>query len=280
MNSLPHFICLGAHKSGTSWLYNCLYEHPEIEIKEKIDFFYVDKKYDKGLAWYADRFRSTSSEKKVGDLSTVYFFSEKSAERIKAFNPNLKLVVVLRNPIDRAYSHYLQDVKVGHISRKTDFETALSTMATIKEWGTYKTHLTAYLELFPKEQLKVILFDDIQLRPADVLEDLFSFLDINPQFQSKYLEKKINSARIPKSIMADAQLRKGSKLLKKSKTGEKLWWSLKHSWLLKKYYHLNSQDDTNLQPMNPKIREELFSYYYEDIKYIEELTGRKNLNWH
>jgi hypothetical protein len=159
----PQIIVLGAHKCGTSWLFNCLYEHKEIFIKDKIDYFYVDSKKELGLQWYQNHFNQQKTSKKVKiDLSTVYFFSEKTAEEIYKYNPNTKLIVLLRNPLERAYSHFLQEIKMGQLSKETSFETALKQNPNLLKWGNYKKYLESYFKWFPKDQIHIILHDDIK----------------------------------------------------------------------------------------------------------------------
>ena len=172
----------------------------------------------------------------VGDLSTVYFFSEKSAKNIHEYNPNIKLILLLRNPIDRAYAHYLQDIKVGHIPYVTSFKVALDKYPNIKKWGNYKDHLKNYFSLFKEEQIKVLLFDDIKTRPKQLIKEVYSYLNVDNTFIPKALTRKINAARLPKYSGLDSLMRRSSDLLRSHSLGEKLWWKLKHSSLIKYYY--------------------------------------------
>ncbi|MFW6009458.1 MAG: sulfotransferase domain-containing protein [archaeon] len=107
---LPNFICPGAQKAATTSLYNILKLHPDVflpDIKEP-QFFAVDKKYKNGLEWYEKKYYSNVSEEKIiGDISTGYMAIEHSAERIaNDLGTNIKIIFLLRNPVDRAYSHY------------------------------------------------------------------------------------------------------------------------------------------------------------------------------
>lgn len=277
MNKRPHFICLGAHKSGTSWLFNCLFEHPEIDIHDKIDYFYSPKKRTLGVDWYKDHFRS--SNQLSGELSTVYFFSEIAAQEIHTYNQEIKLIVLLRNPIDRAYSHYLQDLKMGHISKEVSFVEALKKTPNMKLWGNYKRHLEVYKNLFPKTQLKIVLFDDIKQRPEEVIKEVLEFLEIETNFSPRTLNQKINPARVPKNLRSDVTARRISENLKKSKFGKKLWWRLKHSILSKTYYKMNSSSNTQLKLNDSLLRQELFEYFREDIEYIKQELNRPDLDW-
>lgn len=277
MTKPPHFICLGAHKSGTSWLLNCLYQHPEIFVQDKIDFFYSEKKQAVGIEGYQKKF--LTSKRIAGELSTVYFFSETAAKRIYEYNPEVKLIVLLRNPIDRAYSHYLQDLKMGHLKKGTSFTEAMKLEKNIKLWGEYKTHLEHYKKLFPKERLKILFFDDIKINPSEVLTDVFEYLNVDTKFRPALFDKKINPARLPKNVSSDRMARRISTKLKQSVVGEKIWWQLKHSSLSRLYYKLNSTKKIPLKLTDVQLRKELYLYFRDDIDYVEQSLNRSDLNW-
>lgn len=280
MNKDPQFIVIGAHKCGTSWLFNCLYEHPEILIKEKIDYFFVAKKLDYGNEWYQSHFKDKRGSLMVkGELSTVYLFSEESAKEIYNFNPEIKLIVMLRNPIERTYSHYLQDIKMGEISKETSFESAISGNPRMLEWGHYKKHLEGYEKYFSEEQLLIILFDDITKNPKGLIQKVYTFLDIDQYFTPQSLAKKINPSRIPKNIKLDFKVRRISQFLKQNPLGERIWWFLKHSWFTKKYYSLNESKATSIQGIDIKTRAELNDYFHDDINYIQKKLKRNDIKW-
>lgn len=281
MISDPQFIVIGAHKCGTSWLFNCLYEHPEILLKDKIDYFYAARKKGYGLDWYQNQFKIKNTFKKIkGELSTVYFFSENSAKAIYDHNPNIKLIVTLRNPIERSYSHYLQEIKMGAISKDTSFEAAIYQVPNLLNWGHYKQHYEAYARLFKQEQIHLILFDDIQTNSKTVIKALYSFLNVNPGFRPKSVNKKINQARIPKYIRLDFFKRKFSDIIRKTALGEKLWWRLRHTWMSKIYYNLNSAKMSEYRGISATTRNQLSDYFKDDIDFILEKINRPDINWH
>ncbi len=110
------FIGVGAQKSGTSWAYACLYEHPEICAPVKEIHFFSRPRYEEGKEWYEGHFKKCEEGLLRGEFSTSYLYSEESPERIHACYPNAKLIAILRNPIDRAYSQYRNTIKAGDIS--------------------------------------------------------------------------------------------------------------------------------------------------------------------
>jgi len=95
---LPNFIVIGPGRSGTTWLYNALREHPEIGMASTKETCYFDAFYHKGLGWYADFFKSYNGRKAIGEVSNTYIFSPLAARRIAELNPNIRIISPLRNP--------------------------------------------------------------------------------------------------------------------------------------------------------------------------------------
>ena len=284
MSPPPDFICLGVHKSGTSWLYHCLFEHPEIFITDKIDYFYRADRFAKGESWYA-RFFKERKEKITGDLSTVYLFNQKpnqpesTAERIYKHNPNTKLIVLLRNPIDRAYAHYLQDIKIGHIPISYTFEKAIKENPNILFWGKYKTHLQRYFRYFNAGDMFFVVFEDIKNNPERVLQELYSYLEVTPDFVPKHIFKKVNVSRIPGNQKIEKYKRKLSHSLKKSKVGKKLWWQLKQKGWVSVFDALNSNKKQPTQLTNTETRNQLYQYFKEDIGFVKTVLNKPEIDW-
>ena len=132
------FIGVGAQKSGTSWIYACLYEHPEIcaPIKE-IHYFSRERNFKKGIEWYKNIFNTCKKGQLKGEFSTTYLYDGKTPDRIKKEFPNTKIIISLRNPVDRAFSHYRNEIKGGHIPKNTTFEEAMKNDKSIVEQGMY-----------------------------------------------------------------------------------------------------------------------------------------------
>ena len=145
------FVGVGAQRSGTSWIYACLYEHPEICAPMKEIHFFSRPRYEKGIAWYLAHFAKCKEGTKKGEYSTSYLYSPVAAERIHKDFPEVKLVVSLRNPIDRAYSQYRNAIKAGEVSKGMTFEDFIEKDKSALEQGQYYTELMRYLALFDRE---------------------------------------------------------------------------------------------------------------------------------
>lgn len=201
MNSLSPKVSLlgiGAPKAGTSWIARCLDEHPEIAIpKKEINFF--NKNYEKGLDYYHQFFKNfPKSYKAVGEFSPNYLCDPRAAKRIFEYNPDIRLIVILRNPIDRAFSHFLHEVRAGQAELKKGL---IHEMKTHKEYllhGFYAKHLEPYLRYFGVEKMKVLVYEEIIQEPLKHMKTIYQFLKVDKDFIPSSLTKKINETRIPR----------------------------------------------------------------------------------
>jgi len=195
---LPDFIIGGAPRSGTTWLYELLDRHPDVHmarpVKPEPKFFLVDHLYEKGLTFYAETwFGGAGDARLVGEKSTDYLESAAAAQRIARDLPQARLIFILREPADRAYSNYLW-TRMNGIETE-DFETALrledEREAQLPErWkyarpfsyfsrGLYADLLVPYFERFQREQILILRFEDILDRPEDLAERVHRFLGID-----------------------------------------------------------------------------------------------------
>jgi hypothetical protein len=214
---LPDFLVIGAQKAGTTALYAYLRWHPSITGPSWKEVSYFDRHYARGAAWYRGNFpltwsqrsrRRTRPDRIVGEASPSYLFHPLAAERVKALVPEARLVVLLRDPVDRALSHYQHELALG---RETlPFEEAIAQEEarthgevermladpayfsrawwdfTYLERGRYAEQLERWLAAFPREQLLVLASDELANRPADTYKRVLDFLGAPPHELDAY----------------------------------------------------------------------------------------------
>jgi hypothetical protein len=194
---LPSFIIGGAPRSGTTWLYELLDRHPTIYMAKPVSpepkFFLVDDIYERGLEYYSQRwFQAVPPSQLAGEKSTNYLESPLVAERIALALPTVKLVFVLRDPVERAYSNYLWSKMNG--LETEDFDTALrlepereraysdrfrfARPYSYFSRGLYRDLLQPYFDRFDSAQLLVLRFEDIVTNASSVAERLHGFLGV------------------------------------------------------------------------------------------------------
>lgn len=204
---LPNFLILGAMKSGTTSLYQYLCQHPKVLAAHKKEVYYFDKHYMYGEQWYRGNFptrrqmKSAGQGTVTGEATPYYLFHPTIAERIANLLPQVSLIVVLRDPVDRAISHYFHSVRRGKENRpirqafaEEDFyvkpeekllEADHYTSNRHRMWsyvsrGLYAQQLKKYLELFPREQLLVLKSEALFAAPQTSVTTVTDFLDLEP----------------------------------------------------------------------------------------------------
>ena len=149
----PAFIGIGAQKCASTWLYNILADHPEVWLSEKKELDFFSYYYDYGFQWYERNFESDESLV-AGEVSPSYFHGKGVPKRVFEYDANLRLILFLRDPIERAISNHKHEVRIGHF-RGSDlsFERGLKNNPSYISQGLYATHLEKWLEYFPKDWL-------------------------------------------------------------------------------------------------------------------------------
>lgn len=202
---LPNFLIIGAQKSGTTSMYHVLRRHPQIFLPtvKEVNFFFNDKIYNRGVDFYEQYFEDASAELTRGEVSPGYICNPESPPRISAAMPHCKLIMCLRNPIERAYSQYWDNRRrlVEHLSfEQTEKRYLLSKWEAGKRGyfsrGMYYDQIQNYLKYFSTDQMLILLFDDLRDNPRQFYYKVFEFLEVNKD-QYKYdFKEKYNTGSI------------------------------------------------------------------------------------
>jgi hypothetical protein len=206
----PNFLGVGAGKTGTSWLHACLEEHPEVRVSLKKEVNYFSDHYGLGERWYLAQFPEVGAAKAVGELSPSYMIDPAVPERIAAFHPDMLLLFMFRDPVDRAYSHYCMNLRLGVLSDDVDRELVPGTRFV--DEGDYVRHLAAFDRFFPDHQLFLSLYDDLKEDPADYWRKTLVFLGVDPSVvpslvqQAYHVRKpRPRSVRLFRAVVASAR---------------------------------------------------------------------------
>ena len=189
----PDFIIIGAGKCGTTSLYNYLGCHPQILLPNKKEPRFFDKNFAHGYEWYLAQFPAISDRHDLltGEASPSYLFLPQVAQRIRNFAPNIKLIVMLRNPVERSISDYYQNKKSGRnqksledvikeeiqrYEQKTDTELSYRGGSLLRSLYYYK--LQRWMKIFPKNQFLIIKSENFFAKTAQSMKNIFEFLDL------------------------------------------------------------------------------------------------------
>lgn len=229
MARVPKLIVIGAARSGTTALYKHLSQHPQIFLssaKEANYFAFEGEPRDyRGPGadfvnnsvptWdaYLQLFADAPSDAVIGDISPLYLYAPRSAERIRVRLPDAKLVAILRNPIEQAFSHY-QYARARMIEPLDSFDAALDAeperlrdhwqpLFQYSDFPRYAEQIRRYLAHFPPEQLKIFLYEDYRSDPRQVLRQIFEFAGVDPSFVPM-LHQEVNAGGDPRSPLLQA----------------------------------------------------------------------------
>ncbi len=186
---------IGPQKSGTTWLYYNISEHPEIAAPPSDSIHYFDIHYFRGREWLMGHFKNASAQQKLFDPTYTYIRSPLVPKRIRKENPNARIAVCMRHPLKRAFSHYWHEKKKSRYN--FSFTEVLKNYDLFANWiepGFYASHIEQYLEYFSREQILPQLYDDMVYNPSEFLRELFAFYGVNPEFSPSKLNKYINVA--------------------------------------------------------------------------------------
>jgi len=193
--TLPTFICVGAQRAGTTWLYHCLKEHPEIYMPAHKELRFFNYNYDEGIESYSRNFDDAGEREVIGEITPDYYRQQYALLRIKEHIPEVKLIFILRNPIDRAFSQY--QLYCGTEYKEMSFRETYSTHPDLIDWGKYGEHLEFIYQHFPKENVLVIEYDLLKGAPEEFLRQVFEFLNVSQDFKPTNLTKTYNKVIYP-----------------------------------------------------------------------------------
>ncbi len=292
--TMPNFLIIGAMKSGTTALYYYLEQHPQIymsPVKEPNFFCSVgqegsDSGSVTGIEAYQSLFKDVSDEKAVGEASHCYLYEPQATARIQQHLPDAKFIAILRNPVDRAYSHFLHMVRNGtepltdfaHALRKE--ETGASQDRSFQDHdyigrGRYYEQLKRYFDAFDRQQIKIYLYEELSNAPIDTLRDNFRFLGVDDSFVPDVSLRR-NVSGFPKYETLDKLLTRPSSI----KDALKVYLPVRLRWRLSEAFDaLKTRNLVEPPALQPEVRGQLVGAYREDILQLQDLIQRDLSSW-
>jgi hypothetical protein len=297
--TLPNFLIIGAAKSGTTAIYTYIKQHPEIFMttpKELRYFSYNGPSPDDlnvdyihqgvtTLQEYKRYFEGVKKEKIYGEASPMYMYYPCSPEKIKEVIPEVKMLAILRNPIDRAYSAYTHAIRDWKEPSSSFLEALEKEQERINAgWGIlwhytnagfYYEQLCRYYEIFEPKQIKVVLYDDLVSDVLALMKEIFIFLNVNQDFKPE-TSTRPNVSGFPKKTYIHKFMKRlfiEDNLIKRfsRKTIPKSIRQL----VMVKVRAVNLTKKT----MPKEIRNQLIEVFYGDIKMLEKLINRDLSSW-
>lgn len=293
---MPDFLIIGAAKSGTTALYHYLKQHPQIYMSptKETEFFAFEgeilnfqgpgdmpRRSITHIDDYQAQFQGVVDETAIGEASPLYLYSSKAPERISHYVPQAKLIVILRDPIARAYSQFLMFIRDG---RETIFDFATAIQAEEarihSNWawgwhytklGFYYVQLKRYFDRFSPNQIQIYLYEDLNSKPIDVLQNIFDFLEVDATFVPD-ISVKHNISGMPKNEAIHRFLTKphAIKTMLKPLVPTSLSQQLKRNW---------TNQNLSKPQLLPEVRSHLIPVFQDDILKLQDLIQRDLSTW-
>ena len=293
----PNFFIAGGPKCGTTALYTYLSSHPDIfmcPIKEP-QFFAVDifshQRRVRTLPEYLSCFTGARHQSRLGEASTAYLGSRTAAKDIKAFSPNSRIIIMLRNPIDVMYAEHSERI-FGNMEHVLDFEAALHSheprrwragpfqnqqiiRLPYRELSCFPEQVRRYLDVFGRENVHVVLYDEFKVDTRKVYKDVLRFLEVDSSHDpSDYLP--VNANRRARSIKAQEFLRYPPKHFQVF--GRKILPRPLRRAIVSRLHRVNTVYECR-PPMDHALRRRLQKEYEPEVTQLGHLLERDLSNW-
>jgi hypothetical protein len=315
---LPDFLIIGAAKSGTTTLYEYLCRHPQVYMShpKEPEFFARDDNYARGMDWYTSLFNKAKPHQICGEASTIYTLSPyfpKTAARIAQALPNVKLIYIMRHPVDRAYAYYVQLKKNAQNANRQlkvikTFEESIKPdgRQSIKmhvpdpaivdshlpkvpglylDGSNYMQQIEQYLQFFPKESFLFLFMEDLIHKPAETMYQICRFLSLDDQFdwnkinpivanQTRQHTKRFIRSRMTAPLRAISSVARIATFLPKT-VRNRIYQGLRKL----PYYEKWIKKQYIPPPMRPETRQMLLEQFREPNRKLAEFLNRDLSHW-
>ncbi len=276
----PSFIGLGAQKCASTWLHAVFSDHPDAFVSEPKELNFFTAHFDRGGQWYERHFSPGSGRKAVGEISPSYFPDRDAPARAFDYNPDFRILIALRDPVERAYSSHLHNVRLGYFAgTDLSFEAGLADNPMYVEQSRYAKHLSAWLEHFPQERILVVFQEEIAADPQVQARRVYEFLGVSSDHVSASVGRRANESYLPRSRGQEELLRRAGTLVRRMGLG---WLDrgLRRLGVVSALHRRNRQDIRQVvPPMQDATRAALMAELGPDTLRLAQILGRPRLPW-
>ena len=285
----PNFLIIGAEKSGTTWLHDRLRRHPSVFMPSVKELHYFNARNsnlepqrnfeEQGRDWYESHFRDGKGKEAIGEATPMYLCDRVAPERIHQLLPNVQLIACLRYPTDRAYSHYWMARGKNHTEQSFE-ELVHEREERFIERGRYGRQLNRCLEFFNRDQLLILIHEELFAQPVESLNRICSFLGIDDEFfrDQSWVTETVHGASAVRSTILHRMI------------GTVATWMRKHGGFrgvldftkkigLAPWLKQANRKKRSYPKMRDRLRQELDEYYLPTIQSIEQILGRRVDAW-
>ena len=295
--TMPNFLVIGAAKGGTTALHRYLGQHPQIYMSQpkELRFFPFENQrpdyrgpgdalYVSSMLYSIEDYQAHFAESPAyparGESSPLYLYFPRSAERIRHYIPEAKLIAILRHPAERAYSQYMMIKRDGLETLGFAEALAVEEQRIADHWGHlwhyrrrgfYAAQLQRYFDIFRREQLKIYLYEDYVADPVGLMQDLFRFLNVDDTFVPD-MSVRHNESLIPRSRKLQVFLTEPRRIKRLFKSVVPEGWSRRVGDRLRR-------QNLTKPPLPQEIRRQLTEVYRADIIRLQDMLQRDLSHW-
>lgn len=266
---VPTFLVIGGQRCGSSWIHKCLAEHPDVFVATPKELHYFNRNFDRGRAWYLQNFSDADSFTAAGEVTPDYIADGQTPERVLELNPEMRLVAVLREPIERAHSLYR--LKMGTTLDYPTFQDAIDHHPEMLEHGLYAQHLRNWHACFDPDQLLILLYDDLIRSDAQTICKIYRHIGVGDGYIPSWIGKTDNAAVMP--VLRKHLTHLGLESLVKRVGRSSLGNLIRRRARAKKIYR------DPLAGISPDTLNSLRAYYSGPNDELRHLIGRDLTNW-
>lgn len=266
---LPSFLVIGGQRCGSSWVHKCLAEHPGVFVATPKELHFFNRYYDRGVEWYRAQFHDALGFDARGEVTPDYIADENTAKRVYEMMPGVRLVAVLREPIERAYSLY--QLKRGTSLNYPTFEAAIENHPEILDHGLYAKHLTRWASFFSQEQILVLLYNDLVDSDADTIARIFQHIGADRSFVPSWVGKTDNATILPtfRRRLQRIGLEPVVKVIGRSRLGDSI----------RRHAREKKHRSSTLDHLAHQTRTKLENYYREPNRALSKMLNRVLPGW-
>ena len=291
----PNTFLIGVQKAATTSVFNWLRQHPEIcapLAMKDLAFFTRPMFYEeKGIDFLLKHYENCKSSQKIKLQGSVhYIFFEDALRRIKSFNPDAKFILILRQPVDRAISGFkyarkfnyenlnFEDAVEKETQRIQSEDLRIISECTYVSHGYYAYQIKRFLKYFEKNQLKILLYEDVKDSPEKITRELYEFLGVDPKFNPEFTAYNktgsLKSKTIQKILFGDHLIKKILvRMISSIITEEQM---AKLRW---KLIHINTSNKEDNYEISQDLIDRLSANFEADITELEQLIDRDLSHW-
>jgi len=266
------FVGIGPQRTASTWLYEMLRRHPAIALPSGVkETKFFDEYFHKGWEWYARHFEDASPSQVRGEICPTYFDHAAARERLKRAFPDLKVIVNLRNPVERAFSVYRLELTKGRVTG--GFREAIARNPRIITSGHYAEHCPLWEAEFGRDRVLYLTQEEIRANPRQVLDTVYEFLGVPSVPVPEAVREDFSVTHVPRYPRLARAFSETARFLR----AYRLHWlvNLGKAASLTRVY----QGGKGTETLTPELRRDLLQTFDRDIRWVEQKLGREFPEW-